>query len=334
MELLLDIVTVLAKAINRLLRRIGSYIPDSVVEAMPIDYLDALFPALIGALFGFQWAIDNAAISVSIIVVGTTILCALRQRYDYILREQHEEERISRSAEMDQVRSSLDKARRELEVVKCQRGHSRAETKQALTVSAWLTGLLDALDNIPEGSSENLSTVLSAFLNTLCSHLATYIRSEYHVDPYVTIYQSFIDDKGSYLWTMAGFDTAATSQPHTYYELYPFDDKSQLFIRIATLPDNDRIFCIASKNEIKDSFSFHSGCEQRERRICQYVGRPVCTARNTVPFVLQLDVEEEGALGATEQEMSKNLDTVFKIYANALVICYFVIMMVEGDWML
>lgn len=136
----------------------------------------------------------------------------------------------------------------------------------------------------------------------------------------ITIFQRFLNKNNEEYVKMIAYKNSQDTAPSSYntiFKLTTSDNHPPLFINLfKDLNAETRI--LHSKQSITDEFVYLDGSENREKKICQYIGIPIKTNRNKVEIVLQIDVSKSKALGKTYNDLKQFSDQTLRPFCNLL----------------
>lgn len=150
----------------------------------------------------------------------------------------------------------------------------------------------------------------------ICNSIYKIITNRFGVETEceVTVYHS--DGKAV---SMIAFANKNTSPPTTYKKIYKINAKNKDYLFVRLLDNtNDKPHCCVNKEEVDKDFKYIEDSEERERKICQYIGVPLKTARKKNELLLQIDVSKPNVFGKKKKDITKIAENIFRPYVALL----------------
>lgn len=155
----------------------------------------------------------------------------------------------------------------------------------------------------------------------ICSELYTFIMDRFDCgECEITIFQRFSNKNSEEYVKMIAYKNSQNFTPSSYgkeFKLINTDNHPPVFINL--FKDlNAEIKILHTKETISKEFVYLDGSENREKKLCQYIGIPIKTNRNKVEIILQIDVSKEKALGRKYNDLKQFSDQILKPFCNLL----------------
>lgn len=150
----------------------------------------------------------------------------------------------------------------------------------------------------------------------ICNSIYKMIEDKFGVDTEceVTVYQS----KGKNV-SMIAFANKNDDAPLSYRRIYKIGTKTKGYLFIRLFNDlNAQIYCCSNAKEVENDFKYIEGSEIREKKICQYIGIPLKTARKEIELLLQIDVSKPNVFGKKKDDIIKLAKDIFYPYVVLL----------------
>lgn len=205
---------------------------------------------------------------------------------------------------------SLQKSARELK----QASDNKTHTKQVVA-------------NIVAGADSNISFQTVAF--TVCASLRERLSKRAEKDDvYITVFQRFNDDPAYANGSCRMIAYSSEYEVTSYGKKYPIFASGKA--EYGKIPYHSYVFskeikevtAFCTHEQVGEAFHLHEGCENREKKIQQYICIPIMPAGLGVTFLLQVDTSEKGFFGTSQlavEDFAKN--TIYP-YAQLLHMIY------------
>ncbi len=157
----------------------------------------------------------------------------------------------------------------------------------------------------------------------MCDELYDFVKLCFNYEECeISIFQRFVGEQGDFVKMIAyKNNNKESSTPEKTFRLDNVESKKYVFSKLF----NDleaKVIVLPDKDTIGKEFSWLEGSEDRERKICQYIGVPIKTKRNKVEIILQIDVSKEKILGKDENELTEFAENIIRPFSNLLYCCY------------
>ncbi|MDO4305090.1 MAG: hypothetical protein Q4D94_14380, partial [Bacillota bacterium] len=114
------------------------------------------------------------------------------------------------------------------------------------------------------------------------------------------------------------------NEPSSYnkeFKIISDENHSPVFINL--FKDlNAEVKILHTPKSIAEEFIYLDGSENREKKLCQYIGVPVKTNRNKIEIILQIDVSKKKALGKSYNDLKQFSDQILIPFCNLLYFSY------------
>jgi len=144
-------------------------------------------------------------------------------------------------------------------------------------------------------------------------------------DVYVTVYQKKTTNIGTYCKMIAYSEDHEVTSYNKEYQILPEHKDKFGEIEYHTYvfaKELKEVTSFHSKELVEEAFCIHESCEERERKIQQYICIPISPAGLGVTFLLQVDTNEEGLFGSTEEAVNDFAKNIIYPYAQFLHMIY------------
>ena len=116
---------------------------------------------------------------------------------------------------------------------------------------------------------------------------------------------------------MVAYANNDNKMPSSYKTEFTLDTTDICFIRLFN-DLNGEILCLPTKKDITNNFLKLQGSIKREDEICQYIGIPIKTNRNSIELLLQVDVSKPRVFGKNKKQMDSFAKNILYPYAMLL----------------
>lgn len=143
---------------------------------------------------------------------------------------------------------------------------------------------------------------------------------------YVTLYQKSLLN-GEDVCQMIAYANYQQEEPATYktpYSLKPVSEKDgkSYFHNVIFNSGSTEIRALPTQEAIRTHFLNHPRNEQREEKLCQYVGIPIMIMGAGTVLLLQLDTNKPDFWGKTEGEIVERIENLVRPFVKMLELLY------------
>lgn len=155
----------------------------------------------------------------------------------------------------------------------------------------------------------------------ICNELYNFIEKHFDCGACeITIFQRFLNKNSEEYVKMIAYKNTQDTAPSSYineFKLNTSDNHKPVFISLFNDLNAETIILHNQESVVKE-FVYLDGSENREKKICQYIGIPIKTNRNKIEIILQIDVSKEKSLGRTYNDLKQFSDQILRPFCNLL----------------
>ena len=159
----------------------------------------------------------------------------------------------------------------------------------------------------------------------ICGELYNFIINHFDCgECEITIFQRFLNKNKEDYVKMIAYKNSQDTAPSSYnkeFKLNTSDNHSPVFINLFR-DLNAEAKILHNQKSIAEEFVYLPGSENREKKLCQYIGVPIKTNRNKIEFILQIDVSNKKALGKSYNSLKQFSDQILRPFCNLLYCSY------------
>lgn len=179
----------------------------------------------------------------------------------------------------------------------------------------------------PLGTLRRICSLQSAGFAVCDAVYTLFAESDTEPHLYVTLYQKTQFEGTGESCQMIAYANYQNEEPATYKIPYPLTqnvipDQNSYFHNEIFQSGSTQIRALATSDEVRQKFKLHPQNEQRERKICQYVGIPVMIMGAGPVLLLQLDTDKPGFWGRTSEEIIERIENLVRPFVKMLELFY------------
>lgn len=215
------------------------------------------------------------------------------------------------------IKSIKNKGHKQLTIVyNCYEEQSIINSKFATNIFRLNKSVNDFIKNNTPITKKSLDKIadFQTFSFSICESIHSMLCKEFGKD---ILCEVTLMKKENDKIKMVAYANNDNKMPSTYKTEFSLNSTDICFIRIFN-DLNGKILCIPLKKEITSNFLKLEGSIKREDEICQYIGIPIKTNRNSIELLLQIDVSKPRVFGKNKKEMDSFAKNILYPYAMLL----------------
>lgn len=215
------------------------------------------------------------------------------------------------------IKSFRNKNTRQLTIVyDCYEEHSAINNKFATKIYKLSKAINEFIENNTPISKTSLDKIadFQTFSFSICESIHTMLCKELGKD---ILCEVTLMKKENNKIKMVAYANNDNKAPSSYNTDFVLAEDNICFVRL--FKDlNGEILSLPTKKDVTDNFVKLPGSIKREDEICQYIGIPIKTNRNSIELLLQVDVSKPKVFGKNKKQMDSFAKNILYPYAMLL----------------
>lgn len=215
------------------------------------------------------------------------------------------------------IKSIKNKNIRQLTIVyDCYEEHSAINNKFATKIFKLSKAINESMESNLPISKNSLDKIadFQTFSFSICESIHTMLCKELGRD---ILCEVTLMKKENDKIQMVAYANDDNKMPSSYNKDFVLDQDNICFVRLFKDLDG-AILSLPTKKDIKENFTKLPGSVKREDDICQYIGIPIKTNRNSIELLLQVDVSKPKVFGKNQKQMDSFAKNILYPYAMLL----------------